>query len=263
MSDPSGTAAKHDAELVRRRILDELRDGTMQPGKRLGSERALAERYGVSRSTLRLALDALERSGMIRRVPGCGGGTFLHDSKVERDLSTMAGLPEYLRRQGYSAGTRVISASIRAAGQPTAEQLGIDDDAPVYDLLRVRLANGDPISLEHAMLPADMFPGLLEQALGGSLMDVLKAEYEFEPGEAIERIEIVRASRDEARLLGTEVGAPLLSVERTAKDAGDRPFEFSVDLFRGDRTRIVTRISSLAREVSQSEGGEAIEVHSV
>ena len=64
---------KETAESVRQRILQEVRNGSLQPGERLGSERALAERFGVSRATLRLALDALERVGTIRRVPGRGG----------------------------------------------------------------------------------------------------------------------------------------------------------------------------------------------
>ena len=97
MDDHSG---KETAETVRQRILDEVRNGALEPGERLGSERALAERYGVSRATLRLALDALERVGTIRRVPGRGGGTFVHNTKIERDLSSLAGLPEYLRRSG-------------------------------------------------------------------------------------------------------------------------------------------------------------------
>lgn len=255
-------AAKHGAELVRRRILDELRDGTLKPGERLGSERALAERFDVSRSTLRLALDALERSGTVRRVPGRGGGTFVHQSKIERDLSTIASLPEYLRRAGYVAGTRVIAASIRPADEMVASQLEIEAGAPVYDLLRVRLASGEPISLEHALLPADTFPSLLEQPLGGSLMDVLKQQYGLKVSGAIEQIEVVRAGRDEARLLGVEVGAPLLSVDRVARGEDDKPYEFSVDLFRSDRTRIVTRSTGSAREVSHSEDGEAVEVYS-
>jgi GntR family transcriptional regulator len=186
----------------------------------------------------------------------------VHQSKVERDLSTIAGLPEYLRRAGYVAGTRVISASLRAAGDPFAGHLEIDASAPVYDLLRVRLANGEPISLEHAMIPAEPFPALLDQQLSGSLMEVLRREYGLEPGGAIERIEVVRASRDEAQLLGTEAGAPLLSVERTARGSDGKPFEFSIDLFRADRTRIITHTSGSAREVSHLEDGDAVEVHS-
>jgi GntR family transcriptional regulator len=254
-------AGKETAETVRQRIMDEVRNGSLQPGERLGSERALAERFGVSRATLRLALDALERVGTIRRVPGRGGGTFVHNTKIERDLSSLAGLPEYLRRSGYQAGTRVISASIRPADETTARELDIAEGAPVYDLLRVRLANSEPISLEHATMPADAIPGLLEQPLGGSITDLLRSEYGIEPTKAIERIEVVRAGRDEARFMGVEPGTPLLSVERTGW-AGALRFEYSVDLFRGDRTRIVSVTTGATREVSHGEDGEAVEVHS-
>jgi GntR family transcriptional regulator len=222
----------------------------------------LAERYGVTRATLRLALDALERGGAIRRVAGRSGGVFVHQSKIERDLSTITGLPEYLRRQGFVAGSRVISASMRSADETVAGELELERGAPVYDLLRVRLANGEPVSLEHALLPAEEFPGLLEQPLGGSLMEVLRDRYGVEPVRALERIEVVLASPEEAEMLGIAVGAPLLSVERTAWDRSGRVFELSVDLFRGDRTRIITETTGSTREVSHSEDGDAVEVHS-
>jgi GntR family transcriptional regulator len=253
-------AAKHSAEALRRVLLADMRDGTLQPGQRLGSERALAERYDVSRTTLRLALDALERAGAISRVRGRGGGTFVREAKIERHLAMMAGLPEYLRRQGYLAGSRVISASLRAADETAALGLDIQTGAPVYELLRVRLANGEPISLEHAQLPADYIPGLLEQPLGGSVMEVLRNEYGIEPARAVERIEIALASRDEADLLGVAAGAPLLSVERTTWSTAGRAFEFSTDLFRGDRTRIVTETTGTRREVAHSDGGDSVEV---
>ncbi|HLY48711.1 MAG TPA: GntR family transcriptional regulator [Solirubrobacteraceae bacterium] len=254
--------AKADAESIRRRILDEIQTGALKPGERLGSERALATQYGVTRSTLRLALDSLERSGVIRRLPGRSGGTFVHQSKVERDLSTIAGLPEYLRRSGYLAGTRVIAASLRPVDPAFATHLEIAPGAPVYDLLRIRLANAEPISLEHAMLPADDFPGLLEQSLSGSIMQILRDQYELEPGVAVERIEVVRASRNEAQFLGVQAGAPLLSVERLARVKSGKPYEFSIDLFRSDRTRIVTQTVGSVREVSHTEDGHAVEVHS-
>jgi GntR family transcriptional regulator len=255
-------AAKADAESIRRQILDDLHDGALTPGQRLGSERALATQYGVTRATLRLALDSLERSGVIRRVQGRGGGTFIHKSKIERDLSTIAGLPEYLRRGGYLAGTRVIAASLRPVDETFATHLEVSAGVPIYDLLRVRLANGEPISLEHAMLPADDFPGLLERSLSGSIMELLQEHYGLEPGGATERIEVIRAGRDEARLLGVKSGAPILSVERIARSKSGKPFEFSLDLFRSDRTTIITHTAGSTREISHSEDGQAVEIRS-
>jgi GntR family transcriptional regulator len=111
-------------------------------------------------------------------------------------------------------------------------------------------------------MPAQELPGLLEQPLGGSLMDILTDQYGIAPARAVERIELVLASREEAGMLGVKAGAPLLSVERTAWARTGSPFEYSVDLFRGDRTRIITHTTGSAREVSHSEDGEAVEVHS-
>ena len=222
---------------ARDRLLAELG----APGERLGAERELAERLGVSRSTVRVALAELERSGVIRRKTGRGGGIFVAERKVERDLSSLAGLPAYLRRQGFEADARVLSTATVEADAETAQALGIDPADLVLEVVRVRLADREPISLERALFPADRFPGLLDRSLGGSLYELLQTAYELEPGEAEERIEVVAAGSAEARLLGVRRAAPLLAVARTAWDADGRAFERSHDLFRADRARIVVR----------------------
>ena len=108
----------------------------------------------------------------------------------------------------------------------------------------MRLADGEPISLERALFPADRFPGLLDRSLSGSLYELLQAHYGVEPGEAEERIEVVASGGAEAKLLGVSRGAPLLAVARTAWDAAGQAFERSHDLFRADRARIVVRARS-------------------
>jgi GntR family transcriptional regulator len=213
-----------------------------EPGSRLGAERELAERLGVSRSTIRAALGDLERGGVIRRGRGRGGGIFVAERKVERDLTSLAGLPAYLRRQGFESDARVLSTATIAADGETAAALGLDADALVLEVVRVRLADGEPISLERALFPAERFPGLLDRSLAGSLYELLKTGYGLVPGEAEERIEVVAAGAAEARLLGLARGAPLLAVARTAWDADGRAFERSHDLFRGDRARIVVHV---------------------
>ena len=112
----------------------------------------------------------------------------------------------------------------------------------------MRLADGEPLSLERALFPAERFPGLLDRSLGGSLYELLQAHYGLAPGEAEEHIEVVSAGAAEARLLELRRGAPLLAVARTAWDADGRPFERSHDLFRADRARMVVR--SLPRQES-------------
>jgi GntR family transcriptional regulator len=232
------------ARAARDRLASEVE--AMQPGERLGTERELAERLEVARSTVRAALADLERNGLVRRARGRAGGIFAPDRKVDRDLTSLASLPHYLRRQGFESDARVLSTATLAADAETAAALGVD---LVLEIVRVRLADGDPISLERASFPAERFPGLLDRSLAGSLYELLQAEYGLEPGEAEERIEVVTAGADEARLLGVARGAPLLTVARTTWDADGRPFERSHDLFRGDRARIVVRARSVGAAV--------------
>ena len=109
---------------VRRALAERISAGQLRPGQRLGSERALAADLGVSRATLRQALAVLADSGVVRRVPGRGGGTFVSQDKIERDTSRVVGVPALLRSQGVLAGTRVISAGLSGADEPAARALG-------------------------------------------------------------------------------------------------------------------------------------------
>ena len=244
---------------ARDRLLDGVAAGRPGPGERLGAERELAERLGVSRSTIRAALADLERSGVVRRSRGRGGGIFVAERKIERDLTSLAGLPAYLRRQGFQSDARVLSTATVEADGETAAALGLSEPALVLEVVRVRLADGDPISLERALFPADRFPDLLDRSLGGSLYELLTTHYGLVPGEAEERIEVVAAGTAEARLLGLRRGAPLLAVARTAWDADGRAFERSHDLFRADRARIVVR--ARAAPAAATLVGAAIHAH--
>ena len=229
-----GPAASAVLDRLRRQIVA----GELAPGERLGAEREIAARLNVSRSTVRAALADLERSGAVRRVRGRAGGIFVAQRKIERDLTSLSGLPAYLRRQGFQSDARVISTATMEADETIAATFGIPAGALVFEVVRVRLANGDPISLERAILPADQFPDLLDRSLSGSLYELLQSHYDLEPGEAEERIEVVAAAAAQARLLGVSTGAPLVAIERTAWSAGGVAFEHSHDLFRGDRVRI-------------------------
>ena len=249
------------ADDARRRLEMMLRDGSLRPGQRLGGERDLAVQLGVSRSTLRHALGALEAHGLVRRVSGRGGGTFVQHGKFERDLSRIVGLPALLRDQGITAGSRIVSMSVVAAAQDAATALAIEPGSFVVDLVRIRLADGTPISLERAQLPADRVPGLPERELSGSLYELLEREYGLRPHEAVERIEVVSASREVASILGVRPGDAMLLVTRTTVDADDVPFEFSHDLFVADRTRIVVKSPGARDSAGRSRiGGRVLEL---
>ncbi len=240
MTDNEGDLGRA-AEEVRRRILAEIANGQLRPGQKLGAERDLAIDLQVSRSTLRQALRVLEETGVVRRLPGRGGGTFVSPEKIDRDLSQIVGVPSLLRGQGFTSGTRLISAAVLLADPKTQMALGLSDGDYNFDVVRIRLADSIPISLEHARFPAEMFPGLLERPLGNSLYELLSKHYDTTPDEAVEHIDLVNATSDEARILEVPLGSPLLSITRTTMDTKGRKIEYSHDLFRGDRTRITVR----------------------
>lgn len=229
------------AEQLRRRMLTDISSGSLPPGARLGSERQLAEHYGVSRGTLRQVLSKFEESGLVHRVAGRSGGTFITHGKVEHNLSKVVGVPAYLARQGYAAGTRVVSTRMEVAAALTQRALQLSAGSLVLDIRRLRLADGRPFSLDQARMPAERFPGLLEMSLGGSIYELLESEFDVVPADAEEIIEVVHATGEEAALLSVTEGDALLGVTRTTYDKKGDPFEFSHDLFRSDRTQIVMR----------------------
>jgi GntR family transcriptional regulator len=153
----------------------------------------------------------------------------------------------------------VLQTAIVPADGKLADGLGLMPGDPVYEITRVRLADGEPISLERSRFPCARFPGLLECPLGDSLYRVLRERYESGPARAVERVEAVLAAPEEAAALDVLPGAPLLWVERIAYDDRGGAIEMGSDLFRGDRTRVVTWTDARdGAEGAHTEGLESI-----
>ena len=116
----------------------------LRPGDFLGTEKDIALRFGVSRMTLRQALDSLARRGLVVRTVGRRGGTFASAPKTELDMTVVAGLTAQLRRQGHRAGARVLSAEEGPCGSRTAAALALEPGDPVFEVVRVRLSDDEP-----------------------------------------------------------------------------------------------------------------------
>jgi len=216
---------------------------TLAPGDKLPSEVEMSNALGVSRMTLRQALSAIEAKGLIDRRRGRFGGNFVAAPRFEFDHASLPGFTEQMRRIHVEAGAEVLRAT---TGRPTAEvrqRLGLTRGEQVHEILRARSANGEPIVLEEAYLPAAIFPGLLSANLTGSLYMVMRS-YGSSPFSADEEIEATQATSEQAGLLGIEAGSPLLLITRTSFSESGVAVEFSRDYHRSDRARI--RIKSRA-----------------
>lgn len=219
-----------------------IASGRLGPGDRLPGERDLAVALGVSRDTVRQALLELQRHGRLVRTVGRYGGTSVAEPKVALlagDDQRFGGFSDQLREQNIAGGARVLVSRERTATPAVAAALRIEPGALVHELHRIRFADGMPVAIERTSYPAQRLPGLLEHELDGSMYEVLRSAYGLHPTRAVEYLEPILAGPDEVTNLQVEEGAPLLYVERVAFDENGTPLEFSRDVFRGDRTRMV------------------------
>jgi GntR family transcriptional regulator len=219
--------------------------GELAPGERLPPERGLAQTLGVSRMTVRQALGELERDGLLRRVVGRAGGTFVCEPSVERQPAGTTSLSAELRRQGHATGAELISVEIGPAGRRTRAALELERGERVVVIVRLRLTGGKPLAVERSSLPVRLFPDIEGMDLDGSLYELMGEGFDLRPVRAVERLETTEARPSDSRSLGIKRGAPILLVERVAYAAEGAAVEFARDRFRGDRTRFVAESLSV------------------
>jgi GntR family transcriptional regulator len=212
----------------------------MGPGSPVPPERELARQYATSRTTVRQALSELVIEGRLQRVQG--RGTFVTKPKVAQ-LLELASYTEGMRAHGLHPRTAILDVGYVTVDEHLAGMLGLRTSGRALRIHRLRLADGEPMSIDTSHLPARRFPGLRKQlAHHSSLYETLTATYGVELAEAEETIETVLAGPQDARLLGVDVGLPLLLLSRHAFDSRGEPVEWAQSWYRGDRYKFVTRL---------------------
>ena len=222
------------------RVLAELIGTDLNPGERVPSERELMVRFAVSRATVRQAIDALEREGILERRHG--SGTFVAEHRVTSRLH-LASFSDDMARRGLVPTTQLLSAQRVAADDEVAAALTLAPGAPVARLERLRCADGRPMAYEMGDYPLVRLPGLLEEDLTGSVYDLLRRRYHRAPEGGEQLVWAEAASVALARVLEVEVGAPLLVFRRTSLSRGE-PIERTTSWYRGDRYRISMELGS-------------------
>jgi GntR family transcriptional regulator len=219
---------------LREALIERIRD--LPEGAALPTERELCADYGVSRATVRHALQRLEGEQRIYRRQG--KGTFVARTKIEQRLG-LTSHTEEMRARGMVPGSKLIDVSRIPASAEVATALRLGEGTEVLQIERLRLADGDPIAIEVLYLNAERFDGI-SAALGesGSFYQLLHSDYGVELASAEETIEAVVAGPREAGLLGCGNGGPLLLLSRLSLDTRGRPTEYVRSLYRGDRFRL-------------------------
>jgi GntR family transcriptional regulator len=214
-----------------RRIGEAIETGELKPGQSLPPEREMAAMTGLSRVTVRKAVQALVQAG--RLVQRRGSGTFVAPEveRVEQALSLLTSFSEDMARRGKAGRSVWISRAVHAPSPEEMMALGLTAHDRVSRLERVRLADEVPLAIERAALSTALLPD--PEVVTTSLYTVL-AERGVRPVRAVQRISAANLGARDAGLLEVPVGAAGLRIERVSYLASGRVVEFTRSLYRGD-----------------------------
>jgi GntR family transcriptional regulator, N-acetylglucosamine utilization regulator len=224
-------------EILRERI----RSGEWKPGDLIPSERELSETYHISRMTTRQAISDLVNEGVLNREQG--RGTFVTRNKITQQLIRLTGFTEDISARGQHPSTQVLSAEMRPADELVAERLRIPAGTPIFHLQRLRLADGEPLAIEHSHLSFKGCERLLEEDLEHqSLYRVLESKYGLPLMEADQEIEARLAGADEAALLKIAPGSAVLFTRRVTYMDRGQPIEFAKSVYCGAKYTFYTHL---------------------
>ncbi|MFC7754412.1 GntR family transcriptional regulator [Tsukamurella soli] len=226
-----GTVPKHEQLRV---ILEARCRDDLAPGDMLPSERQLCLDYGVSRITVREALGQMVSDGHLVRIRG--KGTFVAERHARSRLH-LASFHEDMRRLGRNPTTVVLQTELRVPTPSTTAALALRANEKAYHVKRLRLADGNPISIDDAWYTAALVPNLDRYDLSQSIYQLLKVRYHRPIDHAEQTISAEAADKDKSTLLRVPKGAPLLAFDRISY-AGEHRIEHCWSWYRSDMYQV-------------------------
>lgn len=217
------------------RLREQISCGGIGPGKALPSERDLSSMTGMSRVTVRKGIDLLIEEGLLFRKQG--SGTFVRPQPIETPGAALSSFTDDARSRGEAPS---VLWMMKAYAQPLEEEaaaLEIGLTTRVARLARVRMSGGEPLAIEHAVVPAEYLPDLAR--VGDSLYAALEGQG-MRPVSGTQRIRASLATPTEAGILSIGEKSEILRIERLTRAADGRAVEFTRSAYRGDRYVFVT-----------------------
>jgi GntR family transcriptional regulator len=213
---------------------------SLSPGDAIPAERQLSVDFGVSRLTVRAALDDLVREGYLARRRGAG--TFVNEPKVAKGL-TISSFSDDMRERGMQPGSRTLDLSIVPAGARLGRILHVSPSESVVAVKRLRLADEEAMAIELLHVRQSLVPGLTAADLEtSSFYDLLETRYSVEIVGGTQTVEPTVTNEEESTALGVPLHSPALLFERVTRTASGDIVEFTSSTYRGDRYRLVTEL---------------------
>ena len=222
---------------VQEAIREAITDRNLRPDDALPPERELSTAFGVSRITIRKALEGLVNEGVLDTHHG--SGTFVR-SKVEKNFAQLNSFSEEMSARGLVPSSRWLNRAIGRVRPEEAMTLRASPGTSVYRFNRIRLANDEPMSIEYVTILASCLPSL--EAVEHSLYAALR-ETGNQPTRALQRLSALILNEEQAGLLGAQPGDAGLLVERVGFNKQGVAIEFSQSYYRGDTYDFVAELS--------------------
>lgn len=227
--------------------------GAFEVGSAIPAERRLAGDMGVSRPTLRAAIDELVREGLLSRRQG--SGTFVTEPKIALPL-TMTSFSDDMLRRGMRPDSRVLGFSAGKAGARLGQVLQLSPAAPIWSIERLRLADEETMAIESLHLPMAIAPDLRKRDLeGASFYDLLAERYGTVVSAGTQTMEATVTDERQSGILGVPPHSPAFLFERTSTSQQGELIEFVQSIYRGDRYRLVAELRPALPIPSRVHGG--------
>lgn len=227
--------------VIKAALKERILSGEYAVGQQLPSENQLMRIFDVSRVTARQALHQLQKERLV--VSHQGKGYFVARAKAVQDLARLQGLGESIADSGFSAHSEVLDIAEVEADAHVADALALEPGTMVTCLRRVRHINNQPVSHDISYFPLDIGRRLKEfDLVGNDVFVLLEENLGFELGVADLKIEANLADDGLARLLETDIGTPVLRIERLTLDESGRPIDFEYLHGRGDAYQFRIRV---------------------
>ncbi len=224
---------------LRQRLSEGVTKGVLLPGSPLPAEREIASITDFSRVTVRKAIQSLADEGTIVQKQGSGSFISSKPERIEQKLSRLTSFSEDMTRRGKTSTSRWLERGIFMPSPAEMTSLGLSSDDSVSRIVRLRLADGEPMAIERASLPTDILPNPL--AVETSLYEVLE-KGGHRPVRALQSISAINIPAKDAELLAVPPLDAGLRIERTSYLESGRVAEFTQSLYRGDAYNFVAEL---------------------
>ena len=212
------------------RIRADIEHGVVKPGDLIGTEKEIGDRFGVSRATVRQALDDLARNRLVERITG--RGTFVSTPHLTVDLPVLLSFTEEMRRRGIVPGAAILGFGRVPCPENAARALGCAAGEELLLIRRLRTGNDTPIVVgDHYLAPSIRME---REDLGQSLYETVERRYGIRLKEAHHTIRAGRCDDEEAALLGIAPGDAVLRFERTTFTSDAQPVVYETGAARAD-----------------------------